>query len=134
MLSALDTDKVCFLITKIREFGVQVEENTGGGSDATDDRFVAVFNDDPNTSVKAEITQFIAALDVDERLELIALGMVGRDDYAPSEWADALEAARSRPEPSTAEYLLEDPLSSDNLEEGLSQFGLSCADFATDRR
>ena len=134
MLSALATDKVCFLITKIREFGVQVEENTGGGSDASDDKFVAVFNDDPNTSVKAEIEDFIAGMDIDERLELIALGMVGREDYAPAEWADALQAAESRPEPSTAKYLLEDPLSSDNLEEGLSKFGLSCADFETDRR
>ena len=134
MLSALATDKVCFLITKLREFGVQVEENTGGGSDATDDKFVAVFNDDPNTSVKAEIEDFIGAMDVDERLELIALGLVGREDFAPAEWGDALSEARSRPEPSTADYLLEDPLSSDNLEEGLSKFGLSCEDFATDRR
>ena len=83
MLSALDTDKVCFLITKLREFGVQVEENTGGGSDASDDKFVAVFNDDSNTSVKAEIEDFLAGMDIDERLELIALGMVGREDYAP---------------------------------------------------
>ncbi len=134
MLSALATDKVCFLITKLREFGVQVEENTGGGSDASDDKFVAVFNDDPNTSVKAEVEDFIAAMDVDERLELIALGLVGREDFVPAEWADALTEARSRPEPSTAEYLLEDPLSSDNLEEGLSKFGLSCLDFEVDRR
>ena len=134
MLSALASDKVCFLITKLREFGVQVEENTGGGSDASDDKFVAVFNDAPNPSVKSEVEEFIGAMDVDERLELIALGLVGRDDYAPAEWKDAVEAARSRPEPSTADYLLEDPLSSDNLEEGLSKFGLSCADFETDRR
>ena len=42
MLSALSPDKVCFLIVKLREFGVQAEPNLGGGSDATDDQFVAV--------------------------------------------------------------------------------------------
>jgi hypothetical protein len=133
MLSALNADKVCFLITKIREFDVQVEENTGGGSDASDDKFVAVFNDDANTSVKSEIQGFITAMDVDERLELIALSMVGRGDYAPAEWAEAMEVARSRPEPSTAKFLLENPLASDDLEEGLSLFGLSCEAFDADR-
>ncbi len=51
MLDALATEKVCFIIVKIREYDVQVEENLGGGSDASDDKFVAVFNDDPNSSV-----------------------------------------------------------------------------------
>jgi hypothetical protein len=131
MLSALNSEKVCFLIVKIREFGVQVEESTGGGSDASDDKFVAVFNDDPDTSVKSEIAEFIEAMDVDERLELIALSMVGRGDYGTEEWKDAMEAARSRPEPSTTAFLLENPLVSDDLEEGLSLFGMSCQDFET---
>lgn len=134
MLSELNPEKVCFLITKIREFDVQVEDNTGGGSDAVDDGFVAVFNDDPNTSVRKEVEAFIAAMDVDERRELVALTLVGRGDYAVEEWKDALAAAGSRPEESTAVFLLENPTSSDDLEEGLSLFGLSCEDFEPDRR
>ena len=133
MLSELSSEKVCFLIVKLREFGVQVEENQGGGSDATDDKFVAVFNDDPNTSVRAEIDDFIGAMDVDEQLELVALSLVGRGDYSKEEWSDAMQTATSRPEPSVTKFLTENPTVSDDLEEGLSLFGMSCQDFETER-
>ena len=133
MLSELSSEKVCFLIVKLREFGVQVEENTGGGSDATDDKFVAVFNDDPNTSVKAEVEEFIGAMDVDEQRELVALSLVGRGDYSKEEWNDAMQAATTRPEPSVASFLMENPTVSDDLEEGLSLYGMSCQDFETER-
>ena len=133
MLVELDSDKVCFLIVKIREFDVQVEENLGGGSDASDDKFVAVFNDDPDTSVRKEVEDFIAAMNDDERRELVALSLVGRGDFAKEEWAEAMQTASSAPEPTTAKFLLENPTVSDDLEEGLSLFGLSCADFEADR-
>ena len=38
MLSALDPQKVCFLIVKIRALDVQATPNLGGGSDASDDK------------------------------------------------------------------------------------------------
>jgi hypothetical protein len=128
MLTELNPEKVRFLITKIREFDVQVAENLGGGSDAIDDGFVAVFNDDPDTSVRKEVEQFIGAMDIDERHELIALSLVGHGDYDKEEWKDALTAASSRPGQSTAAFLLENPTVTDDLEEGLSIFGFSAED------
>ena len=133
MLSELSSEKVCFLIVKLREFGVQVEENSGGGSDATDDKFVAVFNDDPNTSVRKEIVDFTEVMDADEQRELVALSLVGRGDFSKEEWHDAMETAGSRPEPTLAQFLMENPTISDDLEEGLSLFGMSCQDFETER-
>ena len=126
MLSALDPQKVCFLIVKIRAFDVQVEPNLGGGSDATDDNFVAVFDNEHDPSVVSEARGVIEAMNVDEQRELIALMLVGRGDYAKEEWADAMRVAGSHPEPTTSDYLLGDPLVSDSLEEGLSLFGFSC--------
>jgi hypothetical protein len=128
MLTELNPEKVRFLVAKIREFDVQVEENLGGGSDAADDGFVAVFNDEPDSSVRHEVEEFVAAMDVDERRELVALSFVGHGDYAKAEWNEALIAAGSRPGQSTAAFLLENPTITDDLEEGLSLFGFSAGD------
>lgn len=133
MLSELDAQKVCFLIVKFREFGVQVESNLGGGSDATDDKFVAVFNNEAEPSVVKEAEGLIAGMSVEEQQELIALSLVGRGDYSIEEWTDAMTAAASHPEPTTSAFLMQNPTVSDDLEEGLSLFGFSCSDFETSR-
>ena len=126
MLSALDPQKVCFLIVKIRAFDVQVQPDIGGGSNAVDDNSAAVYTDEAEPSVTGEAEGLIDAMNVDEQRELIALCLVGRGDYAKEEWADAMRAAGSHPEPTTSAFLLADPLISDALEEGLSLFGISC--------
>ena len=133
MLSELDTQKVCFLIVKFREFGVQAEPNLGGGSDATDDKFVAVFNNEAEPLVVKEAEGLIAGMSVEEQQELIALSLVGRGDYSKEEWTDAMTAAASHPEPTTSAFLMQNPTVSDDLEEGLSLFGFSCSDFETSR-
>lgn len=133
MLRELDPQNVCFLIVKIREFDVQATPNLGGGSDASDDRFVAVFDNERDPSVKREAEGLIGAMNIDEQRELVALSFVGRGDYAKEEWADVVRAAASHPEPATAAFLLQNPTVSDDLEEGLSIFGLSCEDFSADR-
>ena len=133
MLSELNPEKVCFLIVKLREFGVQAAPNLGGGSDASDDKFVAVYDNEADPSVNEETKGLIEAMNVDEQRELIALGLVGHGDYAKEEWADALQAAGSHPEPTVAEYLLGIPTISDDLEEGLSIFGFSCEDMEVSR-
>ena len=74
MLSELNPDKVCVLIVKFREFGVQAEPNLGGGSDASDDNFVAVFDNEANPSVVEEAKGLIAAMNSDDRLLLTLHG------------------------------------------------------------
>ena len=133
MLVELQPDKVCFLIVKLREFGVQAEPNLGGGSDAIDDKFVAVFNNKADPPVTKEAEGLIDAMNVDEQRELIALSLVGRGDYGKDEWADAMAAAASHPQPTTAAFLLSNPTVSDALEEGLSLFGFSCEDVEAGR-
>ncbi len=133
MLSELDSQKVCFLIVKFREFGVQAEPNLGGGSDATDDKFVAVFDNEAEPSVVKEAEGLIGGMSVEEQQELIALSLVGRGDYSKEEWTDAMTAAASHPEPTTSAFLMQNPTVSDDLEEGLSLFGFSCSDFETSR-
>jgi 2-phospho-L-lactate guanylyltransferase (CobY/MobA/RfbA family) len=129
MLVDLNPNKVCFLIIKIREFDIQINENEGGGSNASDDDFAVAYNEQPHGSVLKEVEQFIRAMDVDEKRELVALTLTGRGEFTAEEWNEAMKAAASRPELSSVKVLLENPALSDELEEGLEMFGLSCDDF-----
>lgn len=133
MLVELNPSKVCFLIVKIREFDIQAEENEGGGSNATDDGFAAVYNEEADGSVQKEVAQFIRAMDIDEKRELVALSLVGRGEFSSAEWTEAMAAAASRPELRSVKAFLENPEISDELEDGLDQLGLSCDDFDQDR-
>ena len=129
----INTDKVCFVIIKAREFDVQVEGLEADDSNATDDNFASVFASGKDDSVRKELKAFIDAMDEDEQRELVALCWVGRGDFSPEEWESAVAEARNRRQGSTAEYLIGTPLVSDYLEEGLSKFDLSCEGFEMGR-
>ena len=127
----INTDKVCFLIVKAREFDVKTgvddpdPDNDSSGNYNRDE--LLDFTDDPTLQ---EIKMFVDDLNEDEQIDLVALMWLGRGDYHTSEWDDArTEAIRARDEHGhTAEYLLGAPLLGDYLEEALSQFGQSCKD------
>jgi hypothetical protein len=132
MLSEVAVEKVCFIIVKAREFGAVVDDPSDA-SNPSDDRFVKALTPANEKTTRRELTAFINALNEDEQTELVALLFVGRGDYTPEEWEDALAAARDRGDPPAARYLLGDPLLGDLLADGLSAFDLSCEDFEKDR-
>jgi len=131
MLSELAVDKVCFIVVKAREFDAAADEPSDA-SNPSDDRFVRALTPANEKTTQRELTAFINALDEDEQTELVALLFVGRGDYTPEEWNDALAAARDRGDPPVARFLLGEPLLGDLLEDGLSAFDLSCGDFEKD--
>lgn len=125
----INPEKVCFVIAKAREFEAQeavVEENPG--SNPSDDDFRSILAAYPDDPTYEEIKAFIDALNVDEQAELVALAWLGRDDYSPAEWNQALNAAADRHTGPTSTYLLGIPLLPDYLENALGQFAYSCAD------
>lgn len=130
----VSSEKVCYLIVKAREFDVQdAASGADSGSNATDDNFVQVLEESADNPVYDEIRTFIAALDEDEKADLIALMQLGRGDGSMEEW-EAMRAQGLREHGGrVAVYLLGQPLLSDFLEEGLSQFGFSCAEFEIGR-
>jgi hypothetical protein len=67
-----------------------------------------------------------------ERQELLALMWLGRGDGTLEDWIDLRDEAQRQHNNRTAAYLLGEPLLADHLEEGLSQFGLSCEEFEID--
>ena len=144
MLS-IDTDKVLFVIDKMRELeeedlidaetegadegdALQLsepgdedfsldEEEEGGGEEEEAQEASSV---DPYAE---ELSTFIANLDDEEQIELVALAWLGRGDYTLESWEEALETARERHNERTAAYLMGMPLLPDLLSEGLAAHG-----------
>jgi len=124
---AISEDKLCFVIAKAREFDVKdVVTDPGDSSNATDDAMLSVLEDHPDDPVVQEIRAVIFAMSEDEQIDLVALTWLGRGDGTINDWDELrAEAARAHNK-RTASYLLGIPLLADYLEEGMSQFGLSC--------
>jgi hypothetical protein len=75
------------------------------------------------------LATFIEELNEDEQAALVALAWVGRGDYEPDQWEEAVAMAKERGAgTSTADYLIQMDLAADLLAEGLGAFGLSIED------
>jgi hypothetical protein len=131
---SISSEKVCFLIVKAREFDVQdIDTELEEGANASDDKMIDVLEENSDNPVAQEIRVFIAELGEDEKADLIGLLRVGRGDGPMEEWDALREEGFGEHEGRIAAYLMGEPLLSDYLEEGLSQFGISCAEFEIDR-
>jgi hypothetical protein len=122
----INPDTVCFIVAKAREVNVKVapEELADDGDDM--ERILEDYADDATSQ---ELKSFLEAQSDDVLRELLALTWIGRGDYTASEWRVVMGEIGDVREKHTTDYLLGTPLLADYLEEGLSQFGLSCEGF-----
>ncbi len=126
---SVSRETVCYLILKAREFDVKdVATLSDEGSDGPDEGMRSVLEDRPDDPVRQELVAQIAALSVDEQVDLVALTWIGRGDGTLADWAELRDLAASRHNRRTATYLLGMPLLGDYLEEGLATLGYSCED------
>jgi hypothetical protein len=124
---AIDSDKVCYLITLARQFQVKVDPvEADPASNMSDDGFREVLEDYADDPVVIEMRQFLVGLNEEEYRDLLALLFVGRSDYDVAEWDEALEEAENLRGERGPDYLIGTPLLSDHLEEGLNELGYSC--------
>ena len=131
---SISSEKVCFLIVKAREFDVQdVDTELEEGSNPTDDRMIDVLEESKDNPVAQEIRVFIAELGEEEKADLIGLMRLGRGDGTMEEWDDMRAEGFEEHAGNVAAYLLGEPMLGDYLEEALSQFGFSCAEFEIGR-
>jgi hypothetical protein len=128
----ISLEKVCFVIAKARELDVKVapEELDDASDEDMMQRILEDYADDPTFE---ELRSFLRDQNDDELKELLGLAWLGRGDFAVEEWRDGLGRVRDVRQYHTADYLLGTPLLADFLEEGLSQFGLSCEEFELGR-
>lgn len=127
MLDSLGLDRVCFIVMVARTFhakeGVVLPDPA---SDEADDRAIEVLADYGEDPSYAEVAGAVAAMNQDQRAELLALMWLGRGDFGIEEWSNALAQARDFDIANVTAYLLSHPLLADYLEEGLAEHGLSC--------
>jgi hypothetical protein len=127
---SISPEKVCFFILKAREFDVKdAVSDPDSGSNASDDAMIDVLEDHADDPTQQELRSFIDALTEDEQVDLVALTWLGRGDGTIDEWDDLRAEAARLHNKRTAAYLMGKPMLADHLEEGLTQFGLSCEDF-----
>jgi hypothetical protein len=125
-------EKVGYILTKAREFDVKVGAQDVGPDrhpDPDDVDFRDILEDYADDPTATELRDAIDGLNVDEKLDLVALFWTGRGDYSPEEWEEAISQARDRYNNRTSDYLLGSPMLSDYLEEGLIKLGYSHEDF-----
>ena len=124
---SISPDKVCFIVVEARDFDAKdVVTDPDDSSNATDDAMLSVLEDHKDDPVVQEISAAIFGMTEDEQIDLVALAWLGRGDGTVED-RDELRAEAARAHNRrTASYLLGMPLLPDHLEEGLSQFGMSC--------
>jgi hypothetical protein len=134
VILAISPEKVCFIIFKAREFDAKdaVTEDDPG-SNASDDKDIAVLEDHADDPVVEEITSLIDSLNEDEQVDLVTLAWLGREDNTLDDWPALREEAMRAHNKNTASYLLGMPMLGDFLEEGLSMLGYSCEEFEIER-
>jgi hypothetical protein len=135
---SISAEKVAFIIEKAREYDVKEgDSDPDSGSNPTDDDSIDVLVDDGSDPTGAELGGFIAALNEDEQLDLVALTWLGRGEGTLEDWDDlrtrAIEAraAYRAPRRETVRYLLGDPMLGDLLADGMEAFGIDWTDGET---
>lgn len=130
----ISSEKVCFIIIKMRQFDAKDElTEPESGSNPCDDKEAAVLEDHGDDPVVEELTSIITSLSEDEQVDLVALAWLGREDYSAGDWSTVRKEAALAHNDRTGDYLLGTPLVGDFLEEGLSMLGYSCDEFEVER-
>jgi len=129
---SVSPETVFFIIVKAREFDEKVPAtDPDSGSNPSDDREVDVLEESSDDSVEEELKATLGVLNVDEKLDLIALMWLGRGEF--TSFAQAREAAEEMRDKHIPSYLMGTPQLGDFLEEGLTQLGYSLEEFEKNR-
>ena len=126
----ISQDKICFVIVKAREMASKVA--AWDDSATSDHDAESILEDFSEDATMAELKEFIADLNEDEQVSLVALAWIGRGSFGPDELDEALSTARAERVNRTEDYLLGMPLLPDYLEEGLDKLGYSVEDAEED--
>lgn len=125
----ISPEKIAHVIVKVRELDAKVaswEEPDSGQFD--EDDADSILEERAGDATRSEAEEFIALLNEDEKVHLVAVAWVGRGTYSAEEFSEAVETARAEQTNPTEQYLLGIPLLADYLEEGLEKLGYSIED------
>src|SRR5258707_15657310 len=101
----ISTDKICQLVETLRELAGVEDSLIEREGDEGDDSTVAILeelDDDPRPQ---EIAEMIRGLGEDERIDLVALVLVGREDFSIDQWDEATAAAAEQIEEGAPDFI-----------------------------
>lgn len=125
-------ETLAFIVLKAQEVDAEVDPvNPEDASNQPDDAERQVLEDRDDTALE-ELYGALAGLDEDELAEVAALRLVGRGDFDPAEWEEALAAVRSSEVERLPRRLVGDPLLGSLIEQALDQLGYSLEDLEGD--
>jgi hypothetical protein len=128
----ISTDKVCAFIETAREVAGKVPSTAGDRTTTGDDSRLVTIEDYPGDDARRrEMVEFVAGLNVEEQVDLLALIWLGRGDYGLAEWDDALTEAEARIAARDPDYMIGDAGLPEYLGAGLEAFGRSCDESGT---
>jgi hypothetical protein len=125
-------EKVCALIEAAREVAGKVPPTTGDKTTTGDDSPLVSIEDYPadddwdRDDRRREMVEFIAGLNVDEQIDLLALILLGRGDYDIADWDAAVSEAEGRIAARAPDYMIGDAALPEYLGDGLEAFGKTC--------
>jgi hypothetical protein len=124
----ISLETVATVVDHVR--AIQATEETDPAQLSEDENSeAALLQENPDDLTEDSLREFIDGLNEDEQAALIALAWVGRGDYSPEEWEEAVRLAAERNENGDAgNYLLGMDMVGDLLAEGVAAFGLSIED------
>ena len=120
-------EKVAHIIVRAREYDGKVaawdDEGSKGGEDSD-----SILEDRASDATRSELAEFIANLNEDEQVHLVALMWIGRGSFLPEEFQEAISTARTERVNKTEDYVLGEPMLADYLEDGLDKLGYDIED------
>ncbi len=121
----ISPEKVAHVIVRAREMDAKMTPWDQPGDERDADTILESRGGD---ATEAELREFIAEMNVDEQVSLVALAWIGRGTYEPDELEEAKQTALAERVNPCEDYLLGVPLLSDYLEEGLDRLGIAVED------
>ena len=107
------------IIAKARAFDARIEAASPARTAGSNGAGAADYFSDPTYQA---LTASLDRLSEDAGIEVLALAWLGRGDFAPAQWTEAVAQARQQGTRHLAEYLTTIPLLGDYLEAGLAAF------------
>jgi hypothetical protein len=124
-------ETVCRVIAKARELEAPTADADEDEADLAESGEEYAVEDDTDSGLEDEVRTLLEDLADEEVIEVLALALVGRGTYDPSEWDDALEEAGEDTD-DAIEQLLDMPMLAAYLDAGLSAFDMSCGELGQD--
>ena len=121
----IEPDYLRRLLFKIRAASIGDEDTPREARDnaISGGHHITLIEEVDTHSLRDELTGEIDAMDPEHQQELVALMWVGRGDFGPEEWGDALKLAAERADTPASQYLLSHPMVADEIASGLEVLG-----------